>query len=163
MSDRHLEYVELLLRETREELTKADNKVSVLLGTAGVAASILIGASAAGHRVPAHLSTWATPLWWLGVSAGLAGIVALASTLAPHIGHAEGKSAIRYFGHAAQFGSPAELLHALDTVNDPRLDRAVDQLWANSRLVVRKYRRVRFALMAFGVAAPLLIIAAGAG
>lgn len=158
MSDRLLDHVQLLLQETRDELTKADSKASILLATAGVAASIVVGTTASANRILTERPGWAVVLWWLGISIGLIGIAAIASAIAPRAGHGEHRSAVRYFGHAALFSSPDELLQALRANEDQQLERAVDQLWVNSRLVVRKYRRIRFALASFGLAAILLIV-----
>lgn len=160
MTEANLEHAQLLLKETREELGKADAKVSILLATSGVAASIAFGSVAAGHRIPSHLALWAETLWWIGVSASLVGIAILGTTLVPHISHQEGKSAVRYFGHVSEFSSPAELMEALQCANDPRLERTVDQLWVVSRLVIQKYRRIRYALFAFALAIISILIAA---
>lgn len=163
MTDANLEHAQLLLKESRDELGRADTKVSVLLATSGVAASIAFGSLAAGHPDLANLALWAKVFWWLGVSAGLVGIAILGTTLVPHIGHQEDKSAVRYFGHAAEFDSPTELSEALARLPDPQLERTVDQLWVVSRLAVKKYRRIRYSLSAFAIAVILILIAAAAG
>jgi hypothetical protein len=102
-------------------------------------------------------------MWWVGVAAAFAGIIALASALAPRVRSAEGKAAVHYFGHAAQFNNPYELSDALNRVTSETLDRTVSQLWIVSRIVILKYKRIRFALIAFAVAALLLIVAASVG
>src|SRR5579875_1027794 len=84
-----------------------------------------------------------------------------ASALAPRVRHhAEDPALLRYFGHAAKFGSPQLLLDAIAKVADQQTARTGDQLWVISRLVVIKYRRIRIALVALAVAGFLMIVAA---
>jgi hypothetical protein len=45
------------------------------------------------------------------------------------------------------------MTRALHKTGKQMLERVVDQLWTISRLVMLKYRRIRFAMTAFGVAA----------
>lgn len=164
MSDPRTGYTQVLLSEAREELGRADGKVSVLLATVGVAASVVAGAIVAGRWSPAHLVIWAQALWWLGVAATAVGIAALASALVPRTRHPEdNQELVRYFGHATKFGSPSELLDAIGKVSDQVAQRAADQLWVVSRLVTLKYARIRLALAAFAIGATLLIVAASAG
>jgi len=67
---------------------------------------------------------------------------------------------LRYFGHAATFGSPKLLLEAIGKVADQKTARTADQLWVISRLVITKYHRIRIALIAFGLSGLLMILAA---
>jgi hypothetical protein len=160
VNDPRANYTQVLLSEAREELGRADGKVSVLLATVGVAA----GAIVASHWSPAHLVAWAQAIWWLGVAVTVAGILVLASALAPRTRHPDDNpEPLRYFGHAAKFGSPGELLSAISKVSDQMTHRAADQLWVVSRLVILKYARIRLALVAFAVGATLLIVAASGG
>jgi hypothetical protein len=136
----------------------------VLLATVGVAASVVAGAIVAGRWSPAHLVAWAQAIWWLGVAVTVVGIVVLASALVPRTRHPEDNpELVRYFGHAAKFGSPGELLDAIGKASDQMTHRAADQLWVLSRLVILKYARIRLALVVFAVGATLLIVAASAG
>jgi len=161
VNDARVNYAQILLGEAREELGRADGKVSVLFGTVSVAASVVVGAIVAGHWSPGHLGVWARVSWWLGVALAGSGIVVLASALAPRVRHhAEDPALLRYFGHAAKFGSPQLLLDAIAKVADQQTARTGDQLWVISRLVVIKYRRIRIALVALAVAGFLMIVAA---
>lgn len=47
LNQSRIEYIQLLLGDSREELARADSKVNILLGTAGVAVSIIAGDIAA--------------------------------------------------------------------------------------------------------------------
>jgi hypothetical protein len=163
MDNSRYEYAGLLLAETREDLGRADTKVSVLLSTAGIIASIVTGAIAAGHWRPTQLALWAQVIWWCGVGVASVGIVALASAIAPRIRHPEDKSALRYFAHAAQFESLEDLMDALKAVDDQTGSLTGSQLWLLSKILVRKYVLIRFALISFGAAALMLIAAAAGG
>ena len=163
MKDSRLNYAEFLLQETREDLGVADTKIAVLLSTVGIIASIVAGGIAAGHWSPMRLVLWAEVIWWLGIAIASTGIVALASALAPRVRHPESKFALSYFGHAAQFDSFEEFLDTLDQVSGQTKTMTASQLWLVSKILVRKYSYIRFALMTFGVGAVLLITAAAAG
>jgi Pycsar effector protein len=160
MDDPRLRYAQILLNEAREELGKADNKVSVLLASAGVISSIVAGGIAAGSWSPALLPPGLQIIWWLGITSGLSGIIVLASALAPRMSHSGQASTMRYFGHAARLGSPEEILNALCEIGDHLLERVADQLLITSKLVVLKYNLIRLALASFGMATLLLVISA---
>jgi len=161
VSDARHDYALLLLSEAREELAKADSKVSVLFATVSLAGSVVAGAVFAAHWSVGHLTVWAQALWWLGVAVGAMGIVVLASALVPRIRHhSDNPALLRYFGHAATFGSPKLLLDAIGRVADQKTVRTADQLWVISRLVMTKYYRIRIALIAFGLSGLLMILAA---
>jgi hypothetical protein len=163
MTDQRQEYAQVLLSETREELNRADAKVSVLLATTAVAASIIAGAIATGRWTPTHLATWAQVIWWLGVSIATAGFVTLARALVPRVHVSDDQFPLGYFGHVARLQSTDELSKCLSEVSGQRLERTVSQLWVVSRIVAGKYHNIRLALHLFGIAAVLLVIAAGAG
>ena len=159
MTDSILRQAQVLLSETRDELNKADSKTSVLLATSGVIVSVLAGSGLVANGRLEHLPVWAQILWWLGVLAGTSGIVSLATALMPRVQHHEDPSNVRYFGHAAAFSSPVELRTALQEAQDMEADRAIDQLWVTSKIVVRKYTRIRYALIAYGAAISLIVAA----
>jgi hypothetical protein len=163
LDDLRSEYVESLLRDSREELTRADSKATVLLGTAGVGASIIAGDIAAGHWTPADLALWAQVFWWLGVCAAAAGLVSLTYALAPRLYDSAEKQNLRHFGHIAQYESPSELLEPLDNASSDIFIARVSQLWAIGKIVTRKYALIRMALQLFAVSILLLIVARLAG
>jgi hypothetical protein len=160
MDDPRIRYAEILLGEAREELGRADNKISVLLGSAGLASSIVAAAIVAGRWRPAALPAWSQVIWWTGAAAALIGIVTLAVALTPRMNHLGPASTMRYFGHAAQLASATEVLEVLGRVSDHLLERIADQLLIISRLVVLKYTLIRLALVLFGVAVLFLSISA---
>jgi len=158
MDDPRVRYAEVLLDEARQELGRADNKVSVLLASAGLAGSIIAASIAAGKWSPAVLPAWRQVIWWLGALSALTGIIALATALTPRMNHLGPASTMSYFGHAAQLTSAKDLLDILGRVSDHPLERVADQLLIVSKLVVFKYALIRLALASFGATALLLAI-----
>lgn len=163
MDDLRSEYVQSLLRDSREELTRADSKVTVLLGTAGVAASIIAGGIAAGHWTPANLTFWAQAFWWLGICTAAAGFVSLTYALSPRLYDSDEKKNLRHFGHVAQHASLGELVDSLNNASNDIIITRVSQLWFISRIVTRKYTLIKIALQLFAASVALLIVARLAG
>ena len=157
------EYVDSLLRDSREELTRADSKATVLLGTAGVGASIIAGDIVAGHWTPASLTPWAQVFWWVGACAAAAGFVSLTYALAPRLYDSGEKKNLRHFGHIAQYESPNELLEPLVSASGDVFNARVSQLWAIAKIVTRKYALIKVALQLFAASVLLLIVARLAG
>jgi hypothetical protein len=163
LNDLRFEYVQSLLRDSREELTRADSKVTVLLGTAGVGASIIAGDIAAGHWTPTSLASWAQALWWLGMCAATAGFAALTYALAPRLYDSGEKKNLRHFGHIAQYTSVSDLVGSLDNASSDIFSARVSQLWSISHIVARKYALIRVTLQLFATSIALLIVARLAG
>src|SRR5215213_8207736 len=107
------ELVEVLLRESREELERIDLKASILLSVCSLALAALVHAAAYLHWDPRELgdSQW---FLWSGMALGGAALVALAAAVWPRLGQGEGGEELTYFGHIAQFGDLEELNAALD-------------------------------------------------
>ena len=156
-------YVNSLLRDSREELTRADSKATVLLGTAGVGASIIAGDIVAGHWTPPSLPPWAQVFWWIGVCAAGAGFVSLTYALSPRLYGSAEKGNLRHFGHIAQYQSPSELLEPLNSASGNMLIAKVSQLWAIGKIVTHKYALIRVALQLFAASILFLIVARLAG
>src|SRR5215203_2537543 len=100
------ELVEVLLRESREELERIDLKASILLSVCSLALAALIHAAAYLHWDPRELVGFQWFLW-SGVAFGGAALVALAAAVWPTLGR--GEEGITYFGHVAQYEELEEL------------------------------------------------------
>lgn len=160
-------FAELLLDEGREELQRADNKASILLGAAGLVLSVFLGAAVAGDWDPTELGDGrAQPFFWVGIGFAVLGVIMLAAAVMPRIKHDEAKEKLAYFGHVTQYREGGwalrpstkarrdaagrdDLRAAICTASLGRFDRTVDQVWAVSHIVQRKYKHVRRALWAF--------------
>lgn len=138
-------YTDRLLTETREEITRADQKASTLLTAVGVAVTLLIGLLT-GHWSPTRLHAGIAWLWWLGAVALVVAIVALGSAVMPRIGHKGDPSTVTFFGHVNQLTDRARLKeHLRRSAADP-LERGLDQLVVLSRIAQRKYRCTQVAM-----------------
>jgi hypothetical protein len=58
--------VSQLLRDSREELNRADSKAQILLGVFGIVYGVLLAAVVAGDWAPNHLCDGAEVVWWAG-------------------------------------------------------------------------------------------------
>ena len=154
------ELIEVLLRESREELERIDLKASILLSVCSLALAALVHAAAYLHWDPRELLAFQWFLW-SGIAFGGAALVALAAAVWPRLGHGQGE--ITYFGHVAQFEGLEELNSALDqevSANPSRMDHAAKRLLAMSRIIYDKYRYIRWGMGLFGVAVLLCTVAA---
>lgn len=148
--DARRELVEALLKDTREELGRADSKAATLMSASGVVVSVLLAGAIAGKWNPTELGHWQW-LWWPGAVAGAIGVVAFAAAVWPRAVHTEPKEALAYFGHAAQYEKVEDLETALDEkVSSPKKDRTTDQLLTVSKIVRRKYQLIRWGIGLLG-------------
>src|SRR5215213_8654110 len=105
------ELIEVLLRESREELERIDLKASILLSVCSLALAALVHAAAYLHWDPRELLAFQWFLW-SGMAFGGAALVALAAAVWPRLGR--GEEGITYFGHVARFEGLEELSAGLD-------------------------------------------------
>jgi hypothetical protein len=154
------ELVEVLLRESREELERIDLKASILLSVCSLALAALIHAAAYLHWDPRDLVGFQWFLW-AGMAFGGAALVALAAAVWPTLGHSEGE--ITYFGHVAQFKELDKLNSALDqevNANPSQADHSAKRLLAMGRIIYDKYRYIRWGMVLFGVSMLLCVVTA---
>src|SRR5919107_1698707 len=129
------ELVEVLLRESREELERIDLKASILLSVCSLALAALVHAAAYLHWDPRDLVVFQWFLWSGMVLGGFA-LVALAAAVWPRLGH--GGEGITYFGHVARFGGLEELSAGLEeeaSRHPSHSDHAAKRLLALSRII----------------------------
>ena len=154
------ELVEVLLRESREELERIDLKASILLSVCSLALAVLVHAAAYLHWDPQDLVGFQWFLW-LGMAFGVAALLALAAAVWPRLGRRE--EGITYFGHIAPFEEVAELNVALDqevSANPSCTDHAAKRLLAMSKIIYDKYNYIRWGMGLFGVSGILCAVAA---
>src|SRR5215213_11711922 len=92
------ELIEVLLRESREELERIDLKASILLSVCSLALAALVHAAAYLHWDPRDLVGFQWFLW-AGMMLGAGALLALAAAVWPRLG--QGDEGITYFGHVA--------------------------------------------------------------
>ncbi len=139
-----LSYLRDLLSETREELTRVDNKASLLLAAVGVVLGALIGGLADSTWTPMSLNGAIQWLWWLGTAAGSAGVLSIAATVYPRFYQRKIQypGALAYYGHIAAYRDIIAYQRALDDPPSAR-DRLVNQTFVLSTIVRRKYTLLR--------------------
>src|SRR5215212_10747896 len=155
------ELVEVLLRESREELERIDLKASILLSVCSLALAALVHAVAYLHWDPRALVGFQ---WFLGagMALGARALVALAAAVWPRLGHG-GEGEITYFGHVTRFGGLEELIAGLDkeaSRHATRSDHSAKRLLALSRIIYDKYRYIRWGMGLFGVCVLLCTVTA---
>jgi MFS family permease len=136
---------EVLNTETREEIIRADGKATTLMSVLGLILGALLAGAVAGSFSPQPLHDSVEWIFWIGVSFAFAAEAALCSAVWPRLYALRPKENLRFFGHVAQFESTESLHLALQNV-DSNYDRLVDQVYALSKIIVRKYQLVRSAL-----------------
>ena len=150
------ELVESLLSDAREELGRADGKASILLSAVGIVVSVLLAGAIARDWNPTRLTTFEW-LWWIGTMTGAFAILALGAAVWLRIEHRASRDKLTYFGHVANFENIEALIAGLDwraSAASPQ-DRAIDQLFTVSKIVGKKYRRIRLGMGLFGAASLL--------
>jgi hypothetical protein len=161
------DYAERLLAETREEIARADAKASILLGAGGVATSIASTALFGGWN-PARLKPWGTSVWWIGASLAGCALLCLGSAVYPRTGavsprgrqsHQREPRPVHYFVQLAGCEDLATARRAIEAAAIDSVNRAVEQAWSLSKLVMTKYRLTRAALWLYATSAMLMVFA----
>lgn len=155
-ADEH-ELAKLLLSETREELTRADGKASLLLAALGIGLSAILGAILAGSWTPFILRRPYEAIWWAGAACAGAAMLCLCLAIFPKLKHKSGKRGVTYFGDVARFKTVPELRVALKKSETDPKERTLVQLHALARLANRKYRFIGASLIALGLAIALTL------
>ncbi|WP_395640958.1 Pycsar system effector family protein [Pseudolysinimonas sp.] len=150
-----------MLAEAREDLSRADQKASLLLAAVGVGFGAVLGGQFAGDWSPSALSDWGQIAWWVGVLAAIVSVACSALAVWPRFPR-DGAPlyGITYWGHMAQFDDADALRTALADQTTDTITRVSHQLFNLSKVVLWKYRFVRYALVAAAAAGGLLGVAA---
>jgi hypothetical protein len=159
LDDGEHDLAKVLLAESREELTRADGKASLLLAALGIGLSAILAAILAGDWSPFDLKEPYQALWWAGsVSAGLS-LFCLCAAVYPKVKHKSATGGVTYFGDVAVLETVPELRAALKRSETDPHSRTVTQLHVIARLVDRKYAFIRFGLLALGAAILMTVTA----
>lgn len=150
-----------VLSETREEVTRADAKASLLLSAALIVVGVIAAAMLAGDWSPSRLDNWGQALWWFGTAMTLAGITCLAIAVYPRVLNRHEGPGVTYFNEIAKLKGVKQLKEALAEVDAD--DRTIKQLYSVSKIARRKYAFVAVSIWFFAAAATSLLIAVIAG
>jgi len=143
-TDPALSYLADLLADTREELTRADSKASLLLAAVGVILGALIAGLAGSNWTPLALDSRIQWAWWLGVAAAVAGVLSIAASVYPRIFQPRipHPGVPAYYGDVAACRSVEAFRNAIGNVPIPK-DRLINQAFVLARIVQRKYVLLR--------------------
>jgi hypothetical protein len=153
------ELAKTLLAESREELTRADGKASLLLAALGIGISAILAAILAGDWTPFKLEQPHQGAWWVGAGFAGAAFLCLCAAVYPKVKHRNTAKGVTYFGDVAALKSVDELRAALKCSETDPAERSVTQLHVVARLVGRKYRYIRLGLITLGIAAAVMLSA----
>ncbi|WP_460366172.1 Pycsar system effector family protein [Actinocorallia lasiicapitis] len=175
--DARSDFAEVLLREGREELNRADSKASSLLGYSGVAFSVLASSALQGKWNPSNLNNHPATEWifWAGLIFAAIGLFNIAWVLLPRTKHFGDRSKLAYFGHVVLYrekkgwrketrakidrNGKDVLADAISAASSESFQRTVDQVWVVSHIVDSKYKKIRRCLLCYGFAVALCITA----
>jgi hypothetical protein len=146
--DATLTYATSLLRNARDELTRADAKASILLAASGVVVGALLAGLIAGTWTPFKMHIAGLCLWWVGVGEAAIGIWCLAWVVYPRSPrHRPRESwAVAYYGDVIGFQATSELVTALRRSAETNIEQVADQLRQISRIAHHKYRLIRWGM-----------------
>lgn len=144
-----------LLRDAREELTRADAKAAILVSASGIAITAMLSAFLADDWNPSSLDNRLEWLWWLGSILSVAGLLLLGRAVYPRTQ----RQAPRTTSAATYYEDVAKLTRVeLDSLlaNTSHEDYAHDQLLQISKIVSKKYRDLRIGMRCLAVAVLIL-------
>jgi hypothetical protein len=157
VSGKTLEMAVRMLDEARDDVIHADQKSSLLLAALGVGFGAVVGGQLQSGWDSSVLTVCGQVFWWIGVASAVAAVGMAAWAIWPRYKLDDSpKYGITYWGHVAALTGPEELTTTLKKQEVTSLDRTSHQLYILSRLVLKKYRRVRAALVLAGAAGVLM-------
>ena len=148
-----------MLAEVTAEIAHADEKSSLLIGSLGIAFSIVLSGLLGGDWTTETLSVMGLALWVGGAAAAIASVVAASLAVWPRLTKAPAGGVIAFWGHVQGYRSHRELMASMGGHAIPEPERTYQQLWVLSAVVQRKYRCIRWSMALAGVAAVLVAIA----
>jgi hypothetical protein len=158
MSDSAEDRAQLLLKETREEIVRADGKASIIFGSTLVLAGLIIGSllSQDGWK-PNELACAAEVVWWAGTALAASGVGFLGAAVYPQLCNETTEVFVSYFGHVVAHETVADLKKALERDVEANTPRTFEQLHRLSDIVNKKYHRLQAALWLEAVAVVLCV------
>ena len=148
-----------MLGEVMGEIDRADTKASLLIGSLGIAFSIVASGILGGDWTPSSLTPFGQVLWLVGALASSASVVAAAMAVWPRLSKGVGPGAITYWGQVRGLGSPQAVAEALAQRGLLPPERTYQQLLVLSAVVQRKYRSIRWSMVLAGVGIALVCAA----
>ena len=147
-----------MLDEVRTEVDRADQKASLLIGSLGIAFSIVLSGMLGGSWAPA-LGVFGLTLWLLGAVLAIVAVLSAALAVWPRMTKPPANGAITFWGHVRSLGSAREVALALQRSGVHEPERTYHQLHVLSMVVQRKYRLIRWSMICAGLASLLVVLA----
>lgn len=148
-----------MLSEVTAEIAHADEKASLLIGSLGIAFSIVLSGLLGGDWGTEALSPVGLALWIAGAAAAILSVVAAALAVWPRLSKPPANGVIAFWGHVQGYSSHRDLMAAMAAKAIPEPERTYQQLFVLSAVVQRKYRHIRWSMLLAGIAAVLVAIA----
>jgi hypothetical protein len=152
-----------LLAEAGDEVGRADQKASILLATASVAAAAIAGGLYGSNWSTDLLSNVGRVIWWAGwILVGL-GILSLVAAVYPRQARDDDTEAphLCYFDDAGRMKDAAELEAALNQAVITGDRGTAHQLLRVARIVRRKYALIRAACWSLVIGTVALLVGPG--
>ncbi len=147
-----------MLGEVMVEIDRADQKASLLIGSLGIAFSIVLSGMLGGSWSPARLGPAGVTLWTVGGVAAAASVVAAALAVWPRLSKGQATGAITYWGQVRGMASPQAVADALAERGLQPPARTYQQLLVLSAVAQRKYRNIRQSMVLAGVAGAFIAV-----
>ena len=147
-----------MLGEVMGEIDRADQKASLLIGSLGIAFSIVLSGILGGDWSPSSLSAVGLVLWIVGALAASASVVAAAMAVWPRLSKGPGPGAFTYWGQVRGLSSPKAVAEALAERGLLPPERTYQQLLVLSAVVQRKYRTIRWSMVLAGAGIALVVL-----
>lgn len=148
-----------MLGEVMNEIDRADQKASLLIGSLGIAFSIVLSGILGGDWNLNSLTAAGVVLWLVGAAAASGSVVAAAMAVWPRLSKGPGPGAITYWGQVRGLASPAAVAEALAERGLMPPERTYQQLLVLSAVVQRKYRWIRWSMQLAGIGIAFVVIA----
>ncbi|WP_345800666.1 Pycsar system effector family protein [Microbacterium sp. AZCO] len=147
-----------MLAEVMTEIDRADQKASLLIGSLGIAFSIVLSGLLGGGWSPADSGAFAVVLWTIGGLTAAASVVAASLAVWPRLSRGPGPGAITYWGQIRGMSSPQAVAEALAARGLHAPERTYQQLLVLSAVAQRKYRNIRQSMLLAGIAALAVVV-----
>ncbi|MEU6842598.1 Pycsar system effector family protein [Streptomyces sp. NPDC046716] len=147
-----------LLADLRTEIARADAKAAVVVAALGVAAGVLGSLLAGRGWAPTQLSDAGAAVWWSGVAALTAALLALLMAVVPrHSTYRWAPGApLSYFDDIQRAARSGQLPAALAETERTPAAGTIAALTETSRIAARKHQWIRAGLAALALAVVLL-------
>jgi len=156
-----LAMAENMLMEARADVVHADQKATMILAALGLGFGAVLGGQLSAGWDSGKLTPLGHNIWWTGVVLAVLAVSCAVMAVWPrYFLDKAPPHGMTYWGHAAAFENAEHLQAALEKQAVSNMARASDQLFLISRLVLKKYRYVRAALILASAAGLLLGLAA---